>query len=321
MHSKFQYTLPIIWLLFGLLSLAQFNVCLASERRLAVVYPLVSKPYNTIFEQIIDGISSGDNVDIVEFGIETNKEDQSVSLKEWLAREEPDVVIALGRRGVEGIRNLELTIPTIFGGVLNVSADTMKVSTGISLTPDPGILFRQLKRLSPETRRVFVVYNPTRYQWLIDIAQVASKKLGISLVSQAAEGLRDSAQIHREFLRKANRKTDSVWLLQDSNIIGKNTILPMILEQSWNQKLLVFSSNPSDVPRGVLFSFYADNRALGKKLQTLAANTLNPSFSSEYPMVPLTTVLSAINIRTASHMNLQISNEEIRSFQLIFPRK
>jgi len=307
--------------LFVVLIQVPINISHAAEQRIAVIYPMVKKPYSTVFERIIEGIAAEAKTDIVKYGLEGVGEEQGVAIQEWLSDQQADVIVVLGRRGIEAVRNLKLTIPSVFGGVLYVADTTLGNSVGISLTPDPKQLFNQLKRLSPGTRRVFVVYNPARYQWLIDLAEPVATALGITLVTKAAEGPRDSARIHRDILREARRRTDSVWLLQDSSIIDSNTILPMILRESWNKKLIVFSSNPSDVPRGILFSFYADNKALGRNLTKLALGRLKSRQRSSAFILPLPDALSAINLRTASHLGLHIPFEEQRKFGLVFPRK
>jgi len=307
-------------LLFLVLFQMPVNISHAAEQRIAIIYPIVKKPYSTVFEQIIDGVTAEAKTNIIKYGLEGVDEKQGAAIQQWLSDQQPDVIVVLGRRGIKAVQNLKLTIPSVFGGVLYIADNTLN-ATGISLTPDPKQLFGQLKRLSPETKRVFVVYNPARYQWLIDLAEPAAAEFGITLVTKAAEGLRDSARIHRDILREAQRRKDSVWLLQDSRIIGSNAILPMILKESWNKKLTVFSSNPSDVPRGILFSFYADNKVLGKNLAKLALSKLDATQKSSTFISPLPGALSAVNLRTASHLGLHISFEEQRKFGLVFPRK
>jgi len=318
--KKPRLTLVCSWLFLALFQ-APVNISYAAEQRIAVIYPIVKKPYSTVFEQIIDGITAEAKTNISKYGLKGIDEKQGAAIQEWLSDQQPDTIVVLGRRGIEAIRNLELSIPSVFGGVLYVADTTLDNSIGMSLTPNPKQLFNQLKRLSPRTKRIFVVYNPARYQWLIDLAKPAAAALGITLITKAAEGLRDSARIHRDILRKAKRQTDSVWLLQDSSIIGSNTILPMILKESWNKKLIVFSSNPSDVPRGVLFSFYADNNALGKNLAKLALSRLDTLQKPRAFILPLPGALSTVNLRTASHLGLHIPFKEQRKFDLVFPRK
>jgi len=313
--------LACFWLCLVLFQ-ASVNIGHAAEPRIAVIYPIVKKPYSTVFEQIIDGITAETKMGISKYGLEGVDEKQGIAVREWLSSQQSDTIVVLGRRGIEATRNLELMIPSVFGGVLYVADTTLNGSVGISLTPGPKQLFDQLKRLSPKTKRIFVVYNPARYQWLVDLAKPAAAALGITLITKTAKGLRDSARIHRDILKKAKRRTDSVWLLQDSSIIDSNTILPMILKESWNKKLIVFSSNPSDVPRGILFSFYADNEALGKNLAKLAFSRLgNTQKKARAFILPLPDALSAVNLRTASHLGLHIPFEEQRKFGLVFPRK
>ena len=330
MHLKANAKRPglalVCFWLFLILFQMPVNISHAAERRIAVIYPIVKKPYSTVFEQIIDGIAAEAKTNIIKYGLKGVDEKQRTAIQQWISDQQPDVIVVLGRRGIQAVQNLKLTIPSVFGGVLYIADNTLDNATGISLTPDPKQLFGQLKRLSPETKRVFVVYNPARYQWLIDLAESAAAEFGITLVTKAAEGLRDSARIHRDILREAQRRKDSVWLLQDSRIIGSNAILPMILRESWNKKLTVFSSNPSDVPRGILFSFYADNKMLGKNLaklalSKLALSKLDATQKSSTLILPLPDALSAVNLRTASHLGLHISFEEQRKFGLVFPRK
>lgn len=316
--SKFR--LICCWLFLFLIQV-QVNISNAADQRIAVIYPLVQKPYSTVFEQIIDGIASESKTELAKYGLGGENEKQDGSIQEWLSDQQSDVVVALGRRGIKGVQNANLTIPFVFGGVLYVTDSTSKVAAGISLTPDPAQLFGQLKRLSPRTKQIFVVYNPSRYQWLVDLAKPAAMSLGVTLTAIAADGLRDSAKIHRDLLRKADGKTDSVWLLQDPGIVGSSTILPMILKEAWNKKLIVFSSNPSDVPRGALFSFFADHKALGRGLARLALKQQGLDQKDSKSISPLPDARSAVNIRTASHIGLHIPYEEQRKFDLVFPRK
>jgi putative ABC transport system substrate-binding protein len=312
------YRKNLIAIFFLLVSMPIFAH--ASDKKIAVVYPVVEKPYSTIFEQIIDGISSVTKNYSV-FGLEKDFDTQDEKFREWASAEKPDVIIALGRRGIEGAHSLNSTIPIVYSGIL-YKTDTLLVdSQGISLTPDPALLFRQLNKLSSKTKRVFVIYNPDRYQWLINIAEEVAKSYGIILEAESAYNLRESAMKHRKILRGSKSQTDALWILHDPSIIASESILPMILKDAWNKHLVVFSSNPSDVPRGALFSFYADHKALGKRLATVAIDNLSSGNKTNASIIPLKDVLTAINIRTAGHIGLHIPYEEQRKFNLIFPRR
>ena len=308
------------WLCSIFVFLASSTVCYAEDSRIGVIYPLLQKPYHSVFERIIDGISEASDTEVAKYTIKnTTEENEMPVISEWMLRQQLDVVIALGRRGVERIVGID-TAPSVFGGVLYVTDTILDQSPGISLTPDPKHLFEMLRRLSPATKRVFVVYNPARYQWLVDVAQPAAMKLGLKLSVFAVDGVRDSARIHRRILNNANRG-DAIWLLQDLNIVGEKAVLPMILKKSWDKQIVVFSSNPGHVPRGVLFSLYPDNRALGISLARLAMERLKHPKKKPNVITPLFNTLSAVNMRTANHIGLHLSNDVQKTINLVFPRK
>jgi putative ABC transport system substrate-binding protein len=111
-----------------------------------------------------------------------------------------------------------------------------------------------------------------------------------------------------------------VWLLQDSSTVGNTSILPLVLKKAWDKRLVVFSSNPSHVRRGALFSLYADQDALGKSI----SNLLRQQTSGKRNITglqPLRDVGIAVNLRTASHIGLEISSEQRRQFDSVFPKR
>jgi len=97
-------------------------------------------------------------------------------------------------------------------------------------------------------------------------------------------------------------------------------VLPMVLQESWNRNLAMFSSNFSHVKRGVLFSLYPNNVGLGRHLAGSALGFLN---SGDYPargMIPLREVLMAVNLRSAKHLGCNPGRQS-QGFDLAFPEQ
>ena len=90
----------------------------------------------------------------------------------------------------------------------------------------------------------------------------------------------------------------------------------MILKESWARNIAVFSSNAAHVRRGVLFSLYPDNFALGKRLAGFAQNILSSGDYERRGRLPLVDVQSTVNLRTAKH--LELDAERILRFDTIF---
>ena len=221
---------------------------------------------------------------------------------------------------MEAIQRMALDLPVVIGAVLpsSIHSDIMSWP-GITLAPSPEMLFKQLKIFAPTIKQVSVVYNPEINQFLIKEAMVAAKRLGLDINAKQAHDLRSAALIYRDLMKDMGDETSAIWLLQDVTTIDSDTILPLLLEEAWNRRLIVFSSNLVHVKKGVLFSMYPDNLKLGEELGKLAMDVMQNKTNSE--ILPLKALKLAVNIRIAKHLGIKIQRQQEKSFDLIFPRR
>jgi putative ABC transport system substrate-binding protein len=286
--------------------------------RVAVIYPEVGQPYAKVFQQIIADIRRQKGFEVETYTLRDTYDPGAVS--QWIVQQNAQTLVALGQRGVDVVETLNMDIPIIIGAVLYVPVSQNHLVSGISLTPDPDLLFKHLKQLAPGIKRVLVVYNPDRYQWLIDYAKKVASRRGVEIVAREARDLPSAAPLYRELLAASRHDSDAIWLLQDSSTVGNSSILPLVLKESWDKKLVVFSSNPSHVRRGALFSLYADQDAIGRSItQLLLQQTSGKSKSKG--MLPLSDVRIAVNLRTAGHIKLDIPYEQRRQFHTVYPKR
>lgn len=314
------------WLRFyitGLLVSALF-VPFFSEARssdvspIAIVYPEVGKPYQDVIDSIIQGIrlQTGSTIELFELKDDADRG----KLDPWLAKHEIKMVIALGKQGLEATDKLPDGTKRILGALLTPPLQNgLSYAGGISLAPDPAIVFAKVRQLSAGTRRVFIVYDPESNGWLIELAKPAAAKSGLELMPRPAKDLRGAAAIYAELQQKGLGKTDLIWLLNDPNTVDQNTILPFLLKTSWSDGFAVISNNPSHVKRGVLFSLYPDYKGMGKSLGRLAVQVTASGDTGNKNMFPLRDVSIAVNLRTAEHLDLVYSQKEQDTFDLIFP--
>ncbi|MGA7594460.1 MAG: hypothetical protein WCA64_04610, partial [Gallionella sp.] len=132
-----------------------------------------------------------------------------------------------------------------------------------------------------------------------------------------AQDLRKAVGFYQKIFSQADGHTDALWLPQDPTTVEESSILPMVLQDSWNNNLAVFSSNFGYVQRGVLFSLYPDNLGLGKSLAGLAQEILISGNYGKHGLMPLRDVKGAINSRTAKHLGINLNR--LQSFNKIFP--
>ncbi len=275
------------------------------EGGIAVLYPDIGEPYRGIFDEIIEGIeeTAGDRIDKHPLvpGSDVG------ALNESLLREKTKVVIALGRLGMKTALSLKSEMGVVVGGVLTVPENEARGQPVISLSPDPALLFSRMKVLKPATKRVFVVYDPAYSDWIIKFAKEAASAQGLELVEYEAKDLRNAVRHYQEIFSATDSSKDVLWLPQDYSTVEESTVLPLVLQESWNRDIAVFSSNSAHVRRGVLFSLYPDNTGLGKSLAKLAMGYLRSGYYETRGMLPLHDVHSAVNLRTAKHLRLKPS--------------
>ncbi len=284
---------------------------------IAVIYPDIGEPYRSVFAQIINGIEEKAKGRVANFAIGPNVDVGELSNS--LRQQDTRVVIALGRQGVKVASALEGNYGVIVGGVLMAPDDEVRNVQVNSLSPDPALLFSRLKGMMPKVRRIFTVYDPRQNEWMMKLARDAAVAQGLELVAYEAQDLRSAMRAYQEIIAAVDNNKDALWLPQDSTTVEESTVLPMVLKESWDSNLAVFSSSFGHVRRGVLFSLYPNNVELGRHLAGSALGMMASGGSDVSNMLPLREVLMAINLRTAKHLGLNISRPQ--SFDMAFPEQ
>lgn len=283
---------------------------------IAVIYPDIGGPFQTVFAKIIEGIETQAHTRVVSLpvGVSTAPADLNAQLK----RNGVKAVIALGRQGLKAAAGVDRDLPVVVGGVLSVPEAESRNLTGVTLTPDPAILFLHLKALLPHIKRVIVVYDPQHNETLIRLAREAARAQGLELVAYEASDLASAVRNYNAAFAFADNRRDAFWLPQDPTTVDDNTVLPLVLKECWNRNAVFFSSSYLHVKKGALFTLYPDNVELGRTLATSALSLLAGE-NRKRGMVPLREMHTAINLRTANHIGLNLSSRQQRSFDHVFP--
>ncbi|MGH1460539.1 MAG: ABC transporter substrate binding protein [Neptuniibacter sp.] len=278
---------------------------------LAIVYPEVPAPYKQVFEQIIEGIEARHAGPLVKYPIASPVDPDK--LLGQMSNDQVDMVVTLGRRGLSYNKALKGQYPLVTGA-LPIKPNGI---SGVSLIANPNNLFRQLLVLSPKTRKVHAVYTQ-KSQWLIDKAQKAAQANGLELISYKASDIREAVKHYQNIFKNADPVEDSIWLPLDSIAANEKVILPLLVRESWDNNLVVFSSKPGHVKRGLLFTLFPDSTEDGVRL----ADMLNTIYhEGKNPGVELSNSAKVgVNMRTASHLGLEYSPLMKKSFYQTFPQ-
>lgn len=283
---------------------------------LAVIYPDIGEPYRSVFAKIIEGIEDSAKIAVRNYPISFHVDPAELGAQ--LKRNGTRAIIALGRQGLKAASGLDRDLPVVVGGVLTVPETDSRAISAISLMPDPVLLFARLKSLLPNVKRVLVVYDPQNNDWLIRIAREAARAQGLELAAYEARSLGAAARQYEAAFAGSDGRRDALWLPQDGTTVEESTILPLVLKESWSRNVPVFSSSFLHVKKGALFALYPDNVELGRSLAN-AAQAIIVNESRWHGILPLREVHTAVNLRTASHIGLNLGYQQQRNFDFIFP--
>lgn len=287
----------------------------AETAKIAIVYPDVRAPFIEVFNEIIEGVRS-----VTPSNTETIVLTQGMgveALTQQLADKNIGPLIVLGSRGLGMSAEINGSRKIVSGAAVSTPADCPEHVSCLSMLVSPQKMFQQLLSMVPKIKTIHVVYGEGRDEWLIQLAAVAAKQAGLKFQAVAVSSVMASAQYYQRILPELG-KDDALWLLQRDASLKDSNLLAKILERAWLQDYVVFSNNPSHVKKGALFAMYPDNKALGATLGNLV---LNLERGQSNAVTALENLQVAVNIRTAEHLQLDISRAQREQFDLVFPSR
>jgi len=308
----------VLTLLFWWCFLPICNPAHAKPPTVGVIYPEVREPYRTVFEEIARGMEQELGSAVIHYQLSESQITNPAVLQEQLRADSIDVAVTLGRAGVYVAKSLDPALPIVIGATVLHPNEVPSNATAISLTPAPEAMFAYLKQLVPEIKKITVIYDPRQSAWEVDHAVQAAKNLGLQLNAQATGNLKDSSDLYRQLLDTAQDSTEALWLPRENAAMDEQSLLPEILKEAWEKNFVVFSSNLEHVRKGVLFSLFPDNFGMGRSLANLALRKMRGEQTGSTVQL-LKDLQVAVNLRTADHLGLRISNQTRREFALVFP--
>lgn len=278
--------------------------------KVAVLYPNAKDPYRAIYQEILSGIKTQDNYQVVEVVLEKDfKVGEVISSLKSL---DISRVITLGRAGYKLAKSMPKEI-SVVSGAIPFSPNGV---SGISLISEPDNLFAFLSQVAPQVKTVHVAYSK-RSSWIIDLAKQAAQQRGLELNLKQVSNTGEAVEFYEQLFESDVSKEDAIWLPIDRVSSHDKVTLPLILEKAWAREVVVFSSKPSHAKRGALFSTYPDNVGLGKNLLLMLRELSKEPGSKQFSA--LKNLQLAVNLRTAAHLGLKYSTEEQENFKLTFP--
>lgn len=273
---------------------------------IAVLYPQTREPYLQVYTNIIQGIESEYKKEVQRFAIAESTSAEEV--KGWLDAAGIEGLVILGNQSLSRLP-AENERPFVVGGtILKPQSAPLP---GISINPSLSSLFGGLLELQPTVSEIHVVYEADYNGWVIAEAIRAAEQLDLTLHAHTVSGLREAAAKYREVQKSLDPDRSALWLPLGGPSREK-FILQSILQTAWSRDQIVISSNLADVRRGALYAIYPNNHAMGQDLAKALLAQLEDRENAT--SVFLSSTFQAINLRTAEHIGLRLTKDDLSLF-------
>ena len=199
---------------------------------------------------------------------------------------------------------------------LVLSADELKQApnaTAVVLEFPVEIELQWLHRILPQQQTIGVLFNPKENQNRITTATQVAHNLGLKLLAQEVK----TPQELPHALDALAQHADVLWGIADQTVFSPQTAEPILLF-SFRNHIPFAGLSMAWVKAGALYALDRDYTDLGAQCGALALQILHGTQAHTLPFAPPRKVTYALNLRTANHMKIDISQPLIDGARQIF---
>ncbi|MCC2663221.1 MAG: hypothetical protein K0R41_2596 [Geminicoccaceae bacterium] len=232
-----------------------------------------------------------------------------------LAATEPDVLWTFTSGGARAAVAATSTIPIV---IAPVAEETMAALVpdfahppgNITGLPITGLRQREkclqlLKEAAPAITRVGVLVNPLNPAWhgYPEVLNDAAQTLGIELTRAEARGV---AELDQAFAKMAAQHVNGLFALNESTLTGSTPALKLLVQLTTHLRLASVSDATEFAPGGGLLGLGPDYPGVGRGAAEYIHRILQGAKVAELPVVLLTKVTLAVNLKTAQQLGITI---------------
>jgi putative tryptophan/tyrosine transport system substrate-binding protein len=199
---------------------------------------------------------------------------------------------------------------------LVLSADELKQApnaTAVVLEFPVETELQWLHRILPQQQTIGVLFNPTENQNRIATAAQVAHNLGLKLLAQEVKTPQDLPRA----LDTLAQQADVLWGIADQTVFSPQTAEPILLF-SFRNHIPFAGLSTAWVKAGALYALDRDYTDLGAQCGALASQILRGTQANTLPFAPPRKVTYALNLKTANHMKIDISQALIDGARQIF---
>lgn len=226
-----------------------------------------------------------------------------------VSRLKPNVVVVLGASIFEKIVG-KTDIPIVFSMVINYKKfgiEKYKNIAGVSLQIPPESVFFNLKTIYPNFRKVGVICSKDYFDSYI---KPSVDSLKISLDVEVISGIISSSKEFVSAYDTISKSADVMWMVPDTTVLDKNSIVFFITETFKRQKPSVVYSEPF-VKAGGFFSVSPDYNSIGSQIALIVRRIVEDKVTPDkIGIVPVVGTFVTVNREVSKKLGV---NEDVLS--------
>jgi putative tryptophan/tyrosine transport system substrate-binding protein len=285
-----------------------------STQRVAIVIGQDSPLYAEVlegFRAYIAGVGVAATIDVYNLkGNSGNAQDVLRRLKD----DPPMMFFTIGPLATQAVLMESGEVPVIAS--LTGHLDNLRKKgnlTGVGLEFSLETQFEVMRRIVPDLANIGVLFSPKENLEMVDLARSIAKKLGMTLVPKPIEAPR---QIPDALDSLANN-VDLLWGVTDQVVLSPQTAEPILLF-SFRNTVPFVGLSASWVKAGSLYALERDYGDIGRQCGEVAVKVLNNTPPRTIPVAYPRKVLYTINLKTARHMKMELSQKVIEGASQVF---
>jgi len=217
----------------------------------------------------------------------------------------PNLIFTMGPQALQVAAGKTNSLPVVYAMVFNPSSiigAERKNITGVSMNVSVKKIVEIFLELSPNIRRVGVVFNPAKTGYLVLQAALAARKQGIQLITREIRSTRTAIQA----VRSLQDKIDALWVLPDETILADEVFQYMLLF-SYQNKIPVLGLSERHTQMGALLSLsYGSSKDMGRQAGEIANRIFRGSQPESIPYTTPRQVKLTANLKAARKLKIEV---------------
>jgi len=270
-----------------------------------------------VYNEALDGFKSATGQSPVsEYDMEGDLQRGRRFLGRLKSGPKPDLIFAIGIWALQVVVEEVRDTPVVFAMVLNpptVIGQESRNITGASMNVPIEQQIGLLKRVSPQVRRIGVVYDPSKTGFLVRQAERIAQQQGVRLVAKAIASSKDAFAA----LDAMQGEIDALWVLPDLTVLAQETVQYMLL-LSFRNKIPLLGLSENQARMGALFGLsFGSGEDIGNQAGELANQILSGRSADQIPFTSARKLKLTVNLKTAGKLGLQIPKEILDRADLV----